>query len=175
MESRLDDVRTQTPSEYRAPSFSWASIDGRVFPGQPSEDGVLTKVEDIKLGVGHGITGAVAGGYVKPRGKLKEIQLSRRFWGDRDQWVMAVNGLKLAPWKSKKWQGKYNLSLDWMFDTTISLESSDRKSLYCLPARKNPPAEVTGILYMLLLEAIDKGLSSFRRLRIAGSCVLATK
>jgi hypothetical protein len=28
---------------------------------------------------------------------------------------------------------------------------------------------------MLLLEAIDKGRGSFRRLGIAGSCVLATK
>lgn len=106
LESRLDDVRTQTPPEYRAPSFSWASIDGRVFPGQPSEDGVLIKVEDIKLGVGHDITGAVAGGYVKPRGKSKEIQLSRRFWGDRDQWVMAVNGVEVSTLEEQEVAGE---------------------------------------------------------------------
>ena len=64
---------------------------------------------------------------MKLRGKLKEIQLSRQFWGDRDQWVMAVNGVEISTLEEQEvaGEGQPFVGLDVRHDDFT--ESNNRK------------------------------------------------
>lgn len=70
------------PPRYRAPSWSWASIDGVVMTlpfelGQAAFEGVVIDVVDVQLeyAVPDNITGPVLGGYLDLRGRLRRCSL----------------------------------------------------------------------------------------------------
>jgi hypothetical protein len=88
------------PVEYRAPSWSWASVDGPVRPGTAVIDveSLLIKVEEVHLSYRTGdTTGQVTGGWLRLRGILKELKLVRRPSGILDGWWdMYLDGVKVA-------------------------------------------------------------------------------
>ena len=90
--------RWARPKEYRAPSWSWASIDGPVTPGLPQIQHSLITVEDYHLDYWTADkTGAIRGGWLRLRGVLKKTVLERKedtpdgFY----TWDMMLDGVKI--------------------------------------------------------------------------------
>lgn len=73
---------------YRAPSWSWAAVNGAVDPGWPDlkSTDLLIKVEDLELEYStNDRTGLIQGGWLRLRGVLKPILLMKPCsprWGD---------------------------------------------------------------------------------------------
>ncbi|KAF6512809.1 hypothetical protein HZS61_007615 [Fusarium oxysporum f. sp. conglutinans] len=71
--------RWTRPREYRAPSWSWASIDGPITPGEPRIQDSLITVEDYHLDYWTSDkTAAIRGGWLRLRGVLKKTTLARK-------------------------------------------------------------------------------------------------
>ncbi|KAI9741632.1 MAG: hypothetical protein M1834_000016 [Cirrosporium novae-zelandiae] len=103
-----DDISTRTlePSRpaslYRAPSFSWASLDAAITPGWFTEDWdggnqlILAEALDVSIETETAdTTGAVKGGAVCIRGMLKTVRLDRMATFTT-QWDMTVDGVPLV-------------------------------------------------------------------------------
>lgn len=72
----LTDPRTSRPQVYRAPTWSWASLDGRIGFRDCSEEECLVQVKDVSLQYAtEDITGAVTSGWLDLRGSLKPMKL----------------------------------------------------------------------------------------------------
>lgn len=115
------------PGGYRAPSFSWASVDGMVTTGDFTDKGILIEVTDLKIDyVTNDVTGPVKGGCLYLKGSLKKLRL------ERDPlttgWVTMVNGVQVQSGKSSP-----AVLLD--VDQANFNEENDREALYCMPAR----------------------------------------
>jgi hypothetical protein len=66
------DTTTKRPAKYRAPSFSWASVDGAVIPGEWQEGDILVEVLNASAEVETSNPfGSVDSGSVRLRGTLK--------------------------------------------------------------------------------------------------------
>ncbi|KAK3503959.1 heterokaryon incompatibility protein-domain-containing protein [Neurospora crassa] len=61
---------------YRAPSWSWASIDGVIWPSTLPQDGCLFEIEDVHLSYATpDKTGGITAGWLRLRGVLLETKL----------------------------------------------------------------------------------------------------
>lgn len=138
------------PSEYRAPSWSWASVDAVVRPGVPTENDLLIKVLDIDIQyVTDDKTGLVSGGFILLRCHVKRVEIFRKY-----HWLsFRINGV----------EGGTLIYLDEHespFDPTLVEQST----LFCTAAhdRDNFPT-------ILLFQAIDVEKGTYRRIGIARS------
>ncbi|KAL9004716.1 MAG: hypothetical protein Q9188_002468 [Gyalolechia gomerana] len=88
---KRDFLPTNRPVHYRAPSFSWTSVDGSINPGRLSDYSNLCSIEDIKIDYAtEDTTGLVKGGYLIIKGTLKRLHLrSARKPGT---YLMNING-----------------------------------------------------------------------------------
>ena len=79
----LDTVGSRQ-KQYRAPSFSWASVDGGIVPGGWQKDDVLIEVEEaVAATETSNPFGSVENGHVRVRGTLKRVGLSPNYyWGN---------------------------------------------------------------------------------------------
>ncbi|EPE30962.1 heterokaryon incompatibility protein [Glarea lozoyensis ATCC 20868] len=159
---------------YRAPSFSWACVDGAIMPGMPSDQGILLDIEAVQLEYftdDH--TGAIRGGYLNVRARLKQIQLIRRFTGGRDQWIMILNGIEISTMNDLGRQGESQplIMLDDLRESYAEFVAG--KIFYIVPARLS--TNLSGNLYMLLLEALENDWGTYRRVGYARSFVKATQ
>jgi hypothetical protein len=85
------------PSEYRAPSWSWASVDGPVGYGRRSEAQSLIHVKDVVLDyTTEDHTGAVKGGWLDLRGSLKPMKLYRRMYDAEEKPIFLRRDLIMA-------------------------------------------------------------------------------
>ncbi|OHF02047.1 hypothetical protein CORC01_02626 [Colletotrichum orchidophilum] len=160
------------PSVYRAPSWSWAAVDGHVTPGIMDIEAVemLIEVQNLHLDyVTSDTTGLVSGGWLQLWGVLKKLELLPDISlsshdNNHDFLKMVVNGVPVsvradsvmkeyqphvALDTSQEWTGMQNLQPD----------------LFCMPARKRPDDH--GSIYVLLLELQDRKEGVFRRVGIA--------
>ncbi|RSL44660.1 hypothetical protein CEP53_011129 [Fusarium sp. AF-6] len=86
---------TTRPKEYRAPTWSWASIDGPVIPGQPRIQDSLITVQDYHLDYWtDDKTAAIRGGWLRLRGVLRRATLKRKA-GEGYYWDMFLDGEKI--------------------------------------------------------------------------------
>ena len=162
------------PVSYRAPSFSWASVDGAVTPGLPSDKGILLEIEAVHLDyVTNDITGAVKGGYLQLRGRLKQLQLLRRFTEVRNQWILVVNGTEISTLEELGCAGEMQPFVRLDDPREDFAESIAAKSLCCIPTRISTDPECN--LYLLLLEVLENARGTFRRIGFARSFVHVTK
>ncbi|RFN52978.1 heterokaryon incompatibility protein 6, or allele [Fusarium flagelliforme] len=77
--------------EYRAPSWSWASIDGPVEAGEPRKKNAKITVEDYHLDYCRSDeTGGIRGGWIQLRGILKRaiLKRNRHLTHGTDIWVI---------------------------------------------------------------------------------------
>ncbi|GAB1316211.1 hypothetical protein MFIFM68171_06421 [Madurella fahalii] len=93
--------KSSRSAEYRALSWSWASIDGRVSPGTANVEHSLIKVEEVHLDYRTGgETGEVTGGWLRLRGVLKRLRLVRNTFTRRNRidigWDMFLGGVKVT-------------------------------------------------------------------------------
>ena len=171
---KLNHKLAGRPTCYRAPSFSWASIDGVITPGLPSDKGILLEIEGVHLDyVTNDITGAIKGGHLQLRGRLKEVQLLRRLAKGRNQWILLLNGTEISTLEEPGCAGEMQPFVRLDDPREDFAESIAGKSLYCIPARISTNPE--GNLYLLLLEALENARGTFRRIGFARSFVHVSK
>ncbi|KAL8883645.1 MAG: hypothetical protein Q9215_008112 [Flavoplaca cf. flavocitrina] len=148
------------PDEYRAPSFSWASIEGCISAGTPVEEGILFSVKELSIDhVTEDITGLVKGGFLVLEGALKRLSLRRRSVSV-DMWLVNINGKDLLRHTDEDW-GPTSLLVRLDVDQADFEIENVGQTLYCVPARQ-PDGRYWSFLVCLILEHLGDG--SFRRL-----------
>lgn len=171
--------KTSRPAQYRAPSWSWASIDGPVQPGWSSIDHSLVKVEEVHLEYLTGdVFGAVTRGWLRLRGALKQLQLVRHSLGPGRgwEWDIVLEGVKVtAPEISLGTALVYptppELRLD-VFQEGFEEENAN-DMLFAMLARKvvvsrdDPAVPRNMRLEILLLKLINREQAIFERIGFA--------
>lgn len=171
--------KTSRPAQYRAPSWSWASIDGPVLPGPSDIEDSLITVEEVHLEYLTGdVFGAVTRGWLRLRGPLRRLQLVRKSLdpGRGREWDIAVEGVKAtAP--------EISLGTTCVYPTTPELrldvfqegfeEENANDMLFALLAQSTvfPPGEVMvegdRRLIILLLKLTDRERAIYERIGFA--------
>ncbi|KAL6407060.1 heterokaryon incompatibility protein [Ilyonectria robusta] len=155
---------------YRAPSWSWAAVNGAVDPGRPDieDTDMLMKVEALELDYStNDRTGLIRGGWLQLRGVLKPILLlkpcSSEMSNGRD-WEIIVNGTHFSTLNDFEEQG---LQVQVMLDAPHNdfEEQNAKAALYCMPGRVRRVDN--GSIYVLLLEILDRARGIFRRIGLA--------
>ena len=162
---QINDEPSQRSMEYRAPSFSWASIDGMISAAEITDKGMLVDVHEVKLDyVTDDKTGLVKGGYLRLSGTLKRLEIVRHPLGQT--WIMLVNGREARRREGEEWRRLGPLvQLDVHQDHFE--DSNEKQSLYCMPARA-PHGRWT-FLSCLIFESVDETAGTFRRIGTAMS------
>jgi hypothetical protein len=93
---KIDGSPSCRPTPYRAPTWSWASIDGIIGTEAANNDGKWAiKVEDYHLDYAtEDTTGVVTGGWLDLRGALKPLGLTHE---TQDRWRLLVNDILIRP------------------------------------------------------------------------------
>ncbi|RGP81144.1 heterokaryon incompatibility [Fusarium longipes] len=153
--------------EYRAPSWSWASIDGPVSAGEPRTRDTMVVIEDYHLDYcTSDKTGGICGGWIQLRGDLKRAVLERR--GNEqdggDNWVMVADEKKDDIFKGISANGSEAIvKLD--DPEEISPEDSSKGLLFYMCARL--PRGSGRNMYLLLLKLVDTKSGTFQRIGVA--------
>lgn len=80
----LDTVSSRQ-KQYRAPSFSWASVDGGIVPGGWQKDDVLIEVQEaVAVTETSNPFGSVESGLVRVRGTLKRAGLTANYYRGKE-------------------------------------------------------------------------------------------
>lgn len=155
---QVDNSPSVRPEVYRAPSWSWASIDGIIGPGGFSEDGFLIEIVEVSVTPATSDpTGLVESGFVRIRGVLKELRLKRHEFLEK-VWWMTVNGMDIRKQGDKEWERMGPLV---QLDVDES-ESSLAGMKYCMPFRA--PSEYNTFVTGLILERAGSKEGEFRRI-----------
>jgi hypothetical protein len=128
----------ERPAQYRAPSWSWASVNGPIVAGarnytSTARDATLIRIVDIQLQTPTtDLTGQVTSGFLRLSGPLMTIKISKQS--------------RLAgPWKSSEYTGSVydRSSKSWAqhqivprFDTRDDDVETRERSYYLLQVRK---------------------------------------
>lgn len=159
--------RSQT---YRAPSWSWTAVDGKVNPGLPNVEAsdILMKVEGLQLEyLTDDNTGLICGGWLRLRGVLKQLMLVPHRVSTRrncEDWNMVVNGVHVSVLTdSAMREPQPHVKLD-AFHEDFDKQNAEA-ALYCMPGRIRKGDD--GSIYVLLLELDDRERAIFRRIGLA--------
>lgn len=150
------------PREYRAPTWSWASIDGPVTPGEPRIQDSLITVQDYYLDYWtDDKTAGVRGGWLRLRGVLRKTNLKRKVVQDY-YWDMLLDGEKVKTQEISPANCETRVTLD------ILQEDPDQENaqglLFCMCARSKN-GEGRG-MYLLLLKMIQGETKRFSVLEL---------
>lgn len=148
---QIDNTPSVRPEKYRAPSFSWASVDGVLSLGTPAETGFIIEITEIYINpVTYDSTGLVDQGYLRIRGVLKELRLTINHETPlRHSWLMTVNGVRIQTPKKPL----VDLDVD-------DIDLTGMK--YCMPVRA--PDKYNKSLIGLILETTGYASGRFRRI-----------
>ncbi|KAK1711538.1 heterokaryon incompatibility protein [Colletotrichum acutatum] len=160
------------PSVYRAPSWSWAAVDGHITPGIMDLEAVeiLIEVQDLHLDyITSDTTGLISGGWLQLWGSLKKLELLPDAFfsshsNDFEFLMMVVNGVPVsvrADSVMKEYQPHVYLDDNQQWEST----QNHQQELFCMPARTRPGND--GSIYVLLLQLEDGKNGTFRRIGIA--------
>ncbi|KAF4971614.1 hypothetical protein FSARC_1613 [Fusarium sarcochroum] len=155
---------------YVAPSWSWASIKGKVVAKLLSDRNtdLLYRLDDYKLEYATSDeTGAILGGWLRLRGSLRRLKLLRRENGRTrwDTWSMVIDDVEDEWRKSKRNWNPWMVKLD---DPQGSYnEENESGALYCMPAEDYPSRPGHNFLTLFLLQVVDSSRGTFRRIGVA--------
>ncbi|KAK7699622.1 hypothetical protein SLS64_011576 [Diaporthe eres] len=156
------------PQEYRAPSFSWASVDAQhSVSGQPSNGITYGEVTDqdllIDLAKGHefkavhteyytdNVFGLVNGGHIMLYGKLRRIRLCKGKLG-RFYWqLLERNDVCPGVTEGMDEEEHHNVYLDAPDDDERLHTIFKSDNVYCLPAALGPRSEAKESKYIICL------------------------
>jgi hypothetical protein len=178
-----DGSPSERPTQYRAPSFSWAAVDGVITPTELATMTGGTTFLDV-LGISttpmtEDTTGPLEGGYLHVAGTLTSLRLHRvvnptSYMGygtpyspditTANEWVLIVNGKPLRPESQVDWRSTIDIPdvcLDVMQE---SLES--QPSLYCVNVLRHKPAKGWERLYGIILEHVPGQTGVFKRIGV---------
>ncbi|KAJ1334082.1 HET domain-containing protein [Microdochium nivale] len=164
-EAQGDGSASNRPEVYRAPSFSWASVDGQVVTEPPAHpDLLLFKVVDFHLDyVSADTTGLVKSGYIDIRGQVRPFEMLVKYTLQLQQLYMVVNGVTVKDPTKQEWDNGPLVHLD-VGQQSFVAENADNLLFY-LPARKQRTFEEH--VSFILLAALDPSQAIFRRIGLA--------
>ena len=182
------DFRPSTRSfPYRAPTWSWLSVDGEIKPGRCLRDGVCAEVLEVELKHSNeDTTGLIVDGSLKMKGRLRRLQLRTLVLSMGEgvnvdmpgMWMLTVGGTDLKssndheglkPWK----RNAVDLELD--VPHADFHESNRLQELFIMsmggPWVTADDPYTDGDVYpfhdMLLLKCVDKEDGVFHRFGLA--------
>ncbi|KAJ9131821.1 Heterokaryon incompatibility protein [Pleurostoma richardsiae] len=163
-EQQVDGRPSARPAEYRAPSWSWASVDGRTTAGTTTESGLLIEVVDVHLDhATSDTTGLLTGGYLDLRCGLLPFKMVVHYIGTLQLLFIEVNGKRVKSSSSPEWGIGPLVHLDVGQDNFDA--ENEAHSLFCVPAQGSTPGD--GYSSFLLLEVVDRQQGTFRRIGLA--------
>ena len=153
---QIDHSPSCRPTKYRAPSFSWASIDGCINAASPAEEGILITVKDVRITYAtpdkYGLV--QDGAYLLVQGVLKPLQL-RRIPQTRS-WRMVVCGREVREAEGPIWE-----LLGPLVQLDVDVEDFERENaegrLFCLAGRRPVAGGYWVHFTCLLLEHVGAG------------------
>lgn len=158
--SQCDGSPAKRPEKWRAPSFSWMSVDGVISAPNPRSNGLLAEVVEVHVEpYTSDRTGLLKSGYLRIRGRLEALKLRRWKLGAR-QWIMSLNNIDMLVSGVPQWEqlaGLVHLDIE---------QNGFPNPLYYM----NILAE-DDYLTGLVLELIDQPAGTFRRI----GCFASTK
>lgn len=152
------------PSTYRAPSFSWMSIDGGILPFPKTKEGILVDIVEVNI-----VTttldrmGPIKGGYLRLRGTLKLLkvtQVTRLSWWFGICTGMMVNGVEIKD--NEPAPGESPTPLVY-FDVDQDKSACD---LYCMCVCAGTSLNGQILLGGLILKPTDSVVGQFRRIGV---------
>ncbi|EWG38335.1 hypothetical protein FVEG_01586 [Fusarium verticillioides 7600] len=159
--------RWTRPREYRAPSWSWASIDGPITPGEPRIQDSLITVEDYHLDYWTSDkTAAIRGGWLRLRGVLKKTTLARKSStpGGGYHWDMMLDNESLnVPEEASPGNTEPRVMLDILQE---DFEHENTKGLLFSMCARLKTGDGRG-MYILLFKMVEGETGTFRRIGLA--------
>jgi hypothetical protein len=147
-------VQPFRPSKYRAPSWSWTSVEGRITPDAYGYGTSLIEVLQAQVEpASDNPFGSIKSGYLLLRGILHTFEIIGDLKEPAHGWSSKVNGIAL---------GKNVIEV--MLDDAANIVLKD---LYCLPIKYLPDGDVDGYgpwLRGLILQQTGPTEGNYRRL-----------
>jgi hypothetical protein len=139
------------PSKYRAPSWSWASIDGVVLVTSSGllSDSLIEVIDAKVIRAGAGTTGAVISGYLKVKAEIHCVRIIRI------EEVFRIDGL-VEGWK---------IGPKALLDVELTPEQLER-SYFCMPVQQHKPDENSHVVKGLILNCINAVESCYERIGV---------
>jgi hypothetical protein len=170
-QEKIDGSPSSRPTTYRAPTWSWASVDGVVTTGTVREHHLTIQVDDVILTYAtDDITGLVTGGWIDLCGSLKPMRLIRReLYGKSKIWSIEVNNTIVRP-QDESLEEYERLGPFLHFDVPPSgddaFESDNAaQRLFFLACRV--PSDDDTYIPVLLLRLADPDKTLFERIGLA--------
>jgi hypothetical protein len=157
------------PVSYRAPSWSWASVDGQIAPGHTFEN-CLIHVEGVVINhVSEDTTGAVTGGWLDLRGILKPMRLRQEDYGQGPEWFISIDNPIVGYGVREDDRKIQTVFLDNRPINGSAFESdSDEERLFFMPAREEATNPRLGASFIcLLLRLLEPENATFERIGVA--------
>ncbi|KAF6830533.1 heterokaryon incompatibility protein [Colletotrichum musicola] len=163
-ESQIDGSPSRRPEKYRAPSFSWASIDGRISLSAPTRSDLLIEVVDVHLDFVSGDeTGLVKGGYLLLKAEVRPFRMVVRYTLELQQLFLQVNGAIVKDSGKQDWENGPLVHLD--VGQRSFEDENNANGLYYIPTQTlSTPG---GYVSYLLLASVGTSTSTFRRIGVA--------
>ena len=146
---------TERSAVYRAPTWSWASVDGEVW-GHPislmeGEEILVTILEAVVQNAGPNTTGSVVSGYIKMRGMLKQ---ARWVYLEEDEMhILLFDG-----------RGPTDVNDSAAYPDCGEVSKEDE--VWCLPVHRFEVVEGDWRIYGLVLEKTSSEKAEYRRIGV---------
>jgi hypothetical protein len=173
-QEQVDGSPSSRPTPYRAPTWSWASVDGVISPEGTEEKHLTIKVEDVKLEYAtEDITGIITGGWLDLTGPLRPMRLTQFDNGASKRWYMVIQDILVRP-QDESLEAHDRIGPILHFDIPPPGDDSFEKDnnehrLFFMACRK--PSEDNEYIPVLLLRLADVDKKHFERFGVAISGV----
>lgn len=155
-------------AEYRAPTWSWASVDGKLMLGSARLGSPLIKVEDWNLTyTTPDTTGGISGGWLRLAGVLMEMKLNRNPPSTQvgNEWNMTLESVEITIQHDEVKQIEPLVILDLNDDEFY--KGNNDGCLFAMPARSPEGAADGTAMYILLFKLVCKDTATYERIGLA--------
>ncbi|KAH8722520.1 heterokaryon incompatibility protein-domain-containing protein [Phaeosphaeriaceae sp. PMI808] len=169
---QVDGSPSLRPAPYRAPSWSWASIDGVVSTANTTQQGIVIRVCNVHLEYAtDDTTGVVTGGWLDLRGSLKPFNMVLRSYSSLKKWYMVINDITVRQQNEGLREHDRmgpNVSLDVgpLEDDAFASDNA-QQCLFFMVGRM--PTHNNEYISVLLLRLVDAGKGVFERIGLTTS------
>jgi hypothetical protein len=128
------EIRPRPPG-YRAPSWSWASVDGPIWYVSRAAQQSLTHIEDVVLDYAtEDTTGAVTGGWLDLSGHLRPMRLKGIKRDSGIDWYMVVGGGIVSKHDANDTHEELFARLDTLYGEEEAFDNDNKeKRLFFMP------------------------------------------